>query len=135
MKILFACTVLILNLNFLSAQNNKTSWLEDNWKGFANQPLALTQQDWPIKLEFQKESNNYTISYPSFPCGGSWKLVKGTKKKAEFVETISYGTDKCVNNMYVVIKRVSKNKLKITYLFQDSKKVDAEGFLERNTAN
>ena len=131
MKLLIICIAFITSLSFSYGQTAKISWLEGNWKGEGYQPLSTGQKNWTIDLKYSTAENTYIISYPTFPCGGYWEMVKSDDQSAEFIERITNGTDKCANNLKVVVERKGKKKIKVSFIQPESGFVDATGVLKR----
>jgi hypothetical protein len=126
--ILISALFLIASLSF--AQEKKISWLDGQWTGEGYQPKAATQQSWPMQIDYK--DGILSVFYSSFPCGGTWELVKAKRKKAIFIERISEGTDKCANNSTVIVKRGKKQSLgTLNVIFMTGKTIDATATLHR----
>ncbi len=114
-----------------TAQKSDISWLKGSWEGTGYQPNTTGDQNWDIELKYYVESENFVIRYPSLSCGGNWKLVKANRKSAEFIETIVLGTDKCTNQLTVLVEKINKDKVKVTFYAPNSTVIDATGILTR----
>src|SRR5436190_18486836 len=132
MKKLFYFTfILCFTLNISHAQSKKIKWLQGTWTGTGYQPNALNQQLWPINMSYGKEKNSFTISYSSFPCNGYWEFVKGNDNRAEFIERITNGTDKCANNLKVIVTIIDETHIGVAYMYSGASDVDAFGVLTK----
>jgi hypothetical protein len=131
MKKLFCLTaILSFTLTFSYAQK-QIKWLHGTWTGIGYQPAALTQQVWPINLSYGKEKESFSIVYSSFPCNGNWEFVKGDKNRAEFIERIKNGTDKCANNLKVIVTVIDQTHVSVSYFYAGSPDVDAFSVLTK----
>jgi len=104
--------IFLLGLTVL-APAQKISWLQGKWTGTASQPDAATQPTWKIELTCKGSICN--IKYPSFPCGGKWHLQKLESNNATFVEKLSFGQDKCMDNGMVIVKLIDNNYCDVEY--------------------
>ncbi|MES2589613.1 MAG: hypothetical protein V4622_11590 [Bacteroidota bacterium] len=131
MKKIIGILLLVFIANTSFSQNKKLNWLKADWEGEANQPLAMSQQDWPMEITFNKEKNSFQVNYASFPCGGNWKFIEGNKRKAVFIEELTSGKNKCAANIRIEIKKINKKKASITFYLPDSDIIDATGFIRK----
>lgn len=126
-------TLLYLFLAFttltVSAQSSDITWLKGTWAGSGYQPSSEGQINW--KIEFKYQSDLFLIHYPSFPCGGTWELVKIDDNSAHFIERITDGTDKCANNLVVFVQLLNKKKVKVSFIDPTTNIIEASGILRK----
>lgn len=113
--IIITTALICITSTSLSAQHNKTKWMDGIWWGIGYQPNALNHQDWQIFLRYDYANNSIEINYPDFPCSGHWKLVKADKNKAEFIEYITEGEKLCNNEGKIIITRIDDNYITVSY--------------------
>jgi len=113
-KIILVTFIALLNA---TAFAQKISWLQGTWKGVGEQPNALTQPTW--EMELICKGNKVTTNYPSFPCGATWKLLVLDNNTATFMEKLTSGKDRCLNNEKVVIQLMDNNYCSLTYYLGD----------------
>lgn len=86
-------------------------WLKGKWEGVGDQ---VDGQTWKVALDATKLRNIH-IDYPDLDCGGKWKLVETAGKGAKVLEQLTYGLDKCDNNVEVVLERLPEGTVKVMY--------------------
>ena len=123
--------LIAFSAQFVTAQTNDFSWLKGYWEGSGYQPNSAGDTYWDISLKYVEETDNFGILYPSLYCGGNWKLVRADKRTAEFVETITMGKDKCMNQMAVLVEYINENEVKVTFFTPNTNVIDAAGILKR----
>ena len=97
------------------AQYSKTEWLDGTWFGVGYQANALSQNTWNINLVYNHSTKEIKIEYPTFPCGGYWKLQEASRHKAVFVEYITDGKNLCQNEGTVVVTKIDENFVTVSY--------------------
>ncbi|MFK7949772.1 MAG: hypothetical protein AB8G11_19435 [Saprospiraceae bacterium] len=106
-----------------------TNWLKGEWEGVGYQ--LNSSGSWSIQLKVNDD--RYSIAYPSLECSGNWQLQKESDMKLEFIETITKGTDKCVNKGRIVITKVDDNHVTFTYFSPYSGELEAFSTLIRKS--
>lgn len=102
--------ILMLGTQSLTAQKS-IKWLKGTWHGTGYQPID--GESWSVKL--QSDGKKMYIDYESLKCGGEWKLVKKTKKSAEFVEEISMGETSCDQGGQIIVHRIDERFISVSY--------------------
>lgn len=77
------------------------------WGGIGIQNRSTA---WSIKLKLQE--NNFSIDYPSIPCGGKLFFIKKTSNKYIFREEITKNKNRCTNSGKLVLSRIDEHSLK-----------------------
>lgn len=108
---------------------SSVDWLKGEWEGVGYQ--LNTSGNWSIRLKVNED--RYAIAYPSLECSGNWQLQKSSDIKLEFIETITDGTDKCVNKGRIVITKVDDNHVTFTYFSPYSGELEAFSTLVRKS--
>ncbi len=116
------CTTMCSNL---FAQHCKTKWMDGDWAGVGYQEDAMNQNSWSVDLNYNFKGKTISINYPSFPCGGSWKLEKANKNKAIFTEVLSSGKTLCQDGGRVIVTKIDKNFITVTYFNESQSAVVA----------
>ena len=110
------------------AQNKKLDWLEGKWTGEGFQPGEGVNHKWSMEIVYKNE--NLQVRYPSLLCEGHWELIKSGRHKAVFIERIITGTENCVNNLKVEVRRGKKKQLgTISISFIENGKVSSFAML------
>ncbi|HAE34222.1 MAG: hypothetical protein H6548_11645 [Chitinophagales bacterium] len=105
-----------------------TDGMEGHWTGVG---LQIDKQQWDIDLRIISDAE-VLISYPSLGCSGHWELVQNGKRKRHYKEVIETGLLNCDQGGDVFIKKVSRNKLRVTYyLYSYSEEPIAKAMLQR----
>lgn len=112
-----------------SKVDTTTDWLKGEWQGIGYQ--LNTSGNWSIRLKVNDD--RYSIAYPSLECSGNWQLEKKSDMKLEFIETITKGTDKCVNKGRIIITKVDENHVTFTYFSPYSGELEAYSTLIRKS--
>lgn len=114
--------ILIISVLFVAtitdngmAQKCKTKWLDGTWTGSGYQKNALSENTWPIQLTYDYESGSFLIDYKLFPCSGYWELQSASRHKAEFVEHINEGKDRCMDENVIIVTRISDEYISVSY--------------------
>ncbi|MEY3445178.1 MAG: hypothetical protein RLZZ519_3459 [Bacteroidota bacterium] len=107
----FQFGVLLTMLIVFSGCASAPKWMQGTWQGTGNQ---VDGQQWEVSLDATKLSK-VKIEYPDLSCGGEWKLVKKAENGANIREKLTYGLDKCDQNVEVILARVSAEQLKVEY--------------------
>ena len=104
-------------------------WIQGKWQGTGDQ---VDGQTWEVSLDASKLFN-IQIDYPGLDCGGKWKSVNKSENGANLREVLTYGLDKCDQNVEVVLSRVSDEQLKVEYYLKSySDKAIATAMLTRS---
>jgi hypothetical protein len=103
------------------------SWLEGVWTGEGYQ--SDTQTTWTIRLTVH--DGNFAVEYPNIPCRGTWTVTSKHSRGASFIETITQGTDRCVNGERILIERVSESEISCKFSHAGSRVVIATAVLTR----
>ncbi len=121
--------VLLTLLIGLSGCAAAPKWMKGTWQGTGNQ---VDGQTWEVSLDATKLSK-IQIDYPDLDCGGKWKMVNKTDNGADLRELLTYGLDKCDQNVEVVVSRVSDQQIKVEYFLNSySDKAIATATLTRS---
>jgi len=107
--------------------NMNTTWLEGVWEGTAYQ--LNTRSTWTLRLTAQ--SGMYFIEYPSLSCGGKWTIVERDFNSTKFKEKLLYGLNRCVDNGYVAIERLSSSQIAFKYTEPNSSVIAATAVLNK----
>jgi hypothetical protein len=105
------------------------TWMQGEWRGIGYQ--LNTGGTWSIHLKANKD--RVSIAYPSLECSGNWQVIKADKDRIELLETITDGTDKCVNKGKVVITKIDDNHITFTYFSPYSGELEAFSTLVRKS--
>lgn len=92
----------------IANESSGPGWLNGTWEGTGSQGIFI-KTTWKIRLV--AGPNSYSVSYPSLGCGGYWSLIQAGAETASFTEHINYGKDRCVDNVFVTVKKLSMNQL------------------------
>lgn len=106
------------------------SWLEGVWTGEGYQ--SDTETTWTVRLTVQ--DGIFTIEYPNIPCRGTWSLTSKNSSGASFTETITQGTDRCVNGERIRIERVSDSEISCKFSHAGSRVVIATAVLTKKAS-
>jgi hypothetical protein len=98
----------------ISSHAQAPKWLQGNWQGTGDQVDGMK---WAVKLD-ATNLGNIKIEYPDLSCGGNWKTENTKGKTANLVEELTFGQDKCDQGVEMVIKKLSKAKVKVTYFLK-----------------
>ena len=113
------------------AQNNSIEWLNGSWEGIGYQ--TNNQHRWSVEFEYDKNSQEATISYPSLQCSGVWEFVSMEKNKAVFTEKITKGKSNCIDGSKIVINKINEEYIGISWFSQYIEGVDAYAALKINS--
>ena len=99
----------------------KKNWLLGKWSGKGYQDNGNT---WQVVLNYVSK-DEIKISYPSFPCSGTWVFEKENETQIFFNEKITKGQSKCHPGTRILIEKAYKDKDDImgVYFFQGKKQV------------
>lgn len=124
------CLAALLFL-FLSAAaaggQTRGGWLRGEWEGTGYQ--VDSGNAWAMVLNFERGS--YTAEYPSLECAGRWTLLRVSRTRAVFRETITKGAEKCAPRGRVVVERLNARQLGYRYSYQGSRDFVASAILNR----
>lgn len=128
LQLAILASTLILTLG-LKGCASAPKWIQGRWQGIGNQ---VDGQSWEVALDATHLSK-IQIDYPDLDCGGKWKMVNKTENGADMRELLTYGLDKCDQNVEVVLSRVSAEQLKVEYYLKSySDKAIATAMLTRS---
>jgi len=99
----------------LLAQKEQTKWMDGKWLGIGYQPSEKVYYQWTISLDYNSSSGEFKIDYPTLYCGGHWTLKSANDHRAEFVEHIDTGKDKCNDLGRVVVTFVDEGIISVVY--------------------
>lgn len=102
-------------------------WLRGEWAGTGYQ--TDSESTWPIVLTFGRGS--YTAEYPSLECAARWRLVRVSRTRAVFRETVTKGAEKCAQRGRVVIERLNARQLGYRFSYRGAKDYVASAILNR----
>ena len=108
--ILLLSTIAYANHGFGQESLN---WLNGHWEGVGYQPPTNTS--WDVVLDFDPTANSIKIQYPTLSCSGEWQLKKSSKGRAEFIEKIQLGTEKCDQDVKVIVQQIDDCYISVTY--------------------
>ena len=111
----------------VSAQTRSGIWLTGTWEGTGYQ--VDDKSTWTMVLNAR--GRTFTIDYPSLNCGGKWKLTSTSTWRAQFVEKLDRGQDKCADNGTVTILRLNRNQAMFFYAYAGDREVTASAILSR----
>jgi hypothetical protein len=92
---------------------NDLSWLNGTWTGVGYQ--SPTNSNWKVRMSYDKNTNKFSINYPSLNCSGKWKLQSNETNKITFTEYITKGKQNCDNEVKVVLSRIDDEYVNIAY--------------------
>lgn len=111
-------TILMSSFTVYIFKSTPENWLKGTWQGIGVQIDSPAQiHSWSMVFYADPKKNAYTVQYPSIPCKGTWKLVKVSENKAEFIETVDE-KDKCYDNGYVIVTYVDRQHISFSW-FED----------------
>jgi hypothetical protein len=102
-------------------------WLRGEWTGTGYQ--IDSESTWAMVLSFGR--GRYAAEYPSLECAGRWRLLRLSRTRAVFRETITKGTEKCAPGGRVVIERLNARQLSYRYSYRGSNNFVASAILNR----
>lgn len=102
-------------------------WLRGTWEGTGYQ--ADSDSTWAMTLTFAR--GRYAAEYPTLECAGRWRLVRVSRTRAVFRETITKGAEKCAPRGTVVIERLNARQLGYRFSHEGSKDFVATAILNR----
>ena len=121
-----AAAVLLLSAAIAGGQT-RGGWLRGEWAGKGYQ--TDSDSTWAMKLTVR--GRNYTVAYPSLECGGRWRLLSLSRRRAVFRETITSGAERCAQGGRVVVQRLNPRQLGYWYSHDGSKDYVASAILNR----
>ena len=102
-------------------------WLRGEWEGTAYQTDSA--DTWTMVLTLRRGA--YTAEYPSLECAARWRLLRVSRTRAVFRETVTKGAERCAPRGRVVIERLNARQLSYRYSYQGSKDYVASAILNR----
>lgn len=129
-------TYLLIFSILISVSSCKSSKLgksgfNGKWKGTGYQKDVTEESTWSIITEIDLKKEEFQISYPSLNCSGQWKLLKISKNKAVFKETID-NEKMCTNHGIIILTKVDKNHISFSYYRQNEHTVSSFSTLKRS---
>ena len=113
------------------AQNNSIEWINGSWEGIGYQ--TNNQHRWSVKFEYDKNSKEAIISYPSLECSGVWEFVSMEKNKAVFTEKITKGKSNCITGSKIVVNKINEEYIAVSWFSEYIEGVDAYAALRKNS--
>lgn len=129
MKRVLAASLLVLLAAGACAGQARGGWLRGEWAGTGYQ--IDDDSTWAMVLSFGR--GRYTAEYPSLGCAGRWRLLRLTRTRAVFRETLTEGAEKCSPGGTVVIERLNARQLGYRYSHRGSKDFAASAILNRRS--
>lgn len=122
-------TVALLALSAAAAPGQtRTGWLRGTWEGTGLQTES-DDSTWAMKLTATR--GGYAVEYPSLGCSGRWRLLRLSRTRAVFRETITTGAEKCSQGGRVVLQRLNRRQLGYWYSHRGSAAYVASAILNR----
>jgi hypothetical protein len=121
-----ALALLILSAAVTCGQA-RGGWLRGAWEGTGYQ--ADSESAWAMVLTFGR--GRYAAEYPSLECAARWRLVRVSRTRAIFRETVTRGAERCAPRGTVVIERLNARQLGYRYSYQGSREFVASAILNR----
>ncbi|MBV1922461.1 MAG: hypothetical protein KUG68_00380 [Flavobacteriaceae bacterium] len=113
----------------LKNNTTKKTWLPGKWEGKGYQDNGAT---WQVVLNYVSK-DEIKISYPSFPCSGTWVFEKENKTQIFFIEKITKGQSKCRPGNRILIEKAYKDHDDImgVYFFQGKTQVASANIVKQ----
>lgn len=128
---ILAATLLIFTLQSVSLQakpNRKLASFTGSWIGEAYQ----YDVNETFKIALQCDGDTIKVQYSNLRCSGSWKLVKGKKRKLLLLEKIHYDPyDICTDNGLIKLVYAGENRWFIFYYHPNKDNLQAVGGIQR----
>ena len=102
-------------------------WLRGEWEGTGYQ--TDTADTWTMVLSLRR--GRYTAEYPSLECSARWRLLRVSRTRAVFRETITKGAERCAQRGRVVVERLNPRQLGYRFSHQGSGDYVASAILNR----
>lgn len=102
-------------------------WLRGVWEGTGYQ--TDTADTWAMVLTFRR--GGYTAEYPSLGCAARWRLLRVSRTRAVFRETVTKGGERCAPSGRVVVERLNARQLAYRYSYRGSNDYVASAILNR----
>ena len=128
-RCLAALLLVVLSAGAVCGQA-RGGWLRGEWAGTGYQ--VDSESTWAMVLSFRRGS--YTAEYPSLECAARWRLLRVSRTRAVFRETVTKGAEKCAPRGTVVIERLNARQLGYRYSYQGSKDFVASAILGRRSS-
>jgi hypothetical protein len=110
----------------------RSRWLNGTWTGTGFQPEAPDNKEWTIRLEYAAAARKESIEYPSLRCKGYWTLRQADGRKAEFIEHLTDGKERCQDGSSVVVTKIDDRFVSIAFFVPSVQKgVVAYSVLEK----
>lgn len=127
MKRCAAALVLMILWAAVASGQARGGWLRGGWEGKGYQ--ADSDSTWAMVLSFGRGA--YAVEYPSLECAGRWRLLRVSRTRAVFRETITKGAERCAQGGTVVVERLGARQLGYRYAHRGSKEFTASAILNR----
>ncbi len=101
-------------------------WLSGKWEGKGYQGNG---DIWHVVLEYNNK-DDIKISYPDFPCSGTWYFDQENSKQIFFKEKITKGQSKCRPGARILIEKENENIMGV-YFFQGKKQVASANLVKQ----
>ena len=82
-------------------------------------------------MKLTVRGKHYKIEYPSLKCGGRWIPLSIDRRRARFIERITFGLEDCVDKGNVVIERLSRRQIAYRFSNRGTRQVTASAILNR----
>ena len=128
MKRLLMAALLLSVLPPVVCGQTRGGWLRGEWAGTGYQ--TDSDDKWAMRLTVKGRS--YEVEYPSLECGGRWRLLSLTRRRAVFRETITRGAERCAPRGRFVVERLNPRQLVYWYSHGGSNDYVASGILNKS---
>jgi hypothetical protein len=128
-RCLGALLLVVLSAGVVCGQA-RGGWLRGEWIGKGYQ--VDSGNTWEMVLTFGR--GRYTAVYPSLECEGRWRLVRVSRTRAVFRETITKGAERCAPRGTVVIERLNPRQIGYLYSYRGSKDFVASAILGKRSS-
>lgn len=125
-RFVLAACLLLLSAAAVCGQSGG-GWLRGEWTGTGYQ--TDSNNTWAMRLT--AKAGAYTVEYPSLECGGTWRLLRFSRGRAVFRETITRGAERCAQRGTVVIERLNSRQLGYWFSQAGSSEYTASAILNR----
>jgi hypothetical protein len=122
-----AACLLLLSAAAVCGQT-RGGWLRGEWAGTGYQ--TDTDTTWSMRLT--AKGRTYAVDYPSLECGGRWRLLSLTRRRAVFRETITRGAERCAQGGRFVVERLNPRQLGYRFSQAGSNDYTASGILNKS---
>lgn len=125
-RFVLAAGLLLMSASVVCGQTGG-GWLRGEWEGTGYQ--TDSNSTWAMRLSVKGRA--YAVEYPSLECGGTWRLLRLSRGRAVFRETITRGAERCAQRGTVVIERLNSRQLGYWFSQAGSNEYTASAILNR----